>query len=238
VQISVNRANIWIARVRRRPQNNGLEQTNGGPRSMTPFAAHPECLDRFREAAVNRSSSSKLAAGAERMLVVGCIVVSASRALCQEGVASQDAVRPRATSLLFGVGNALGWLGGQGEKYFHGDRVSVFFGLGYTISTEEGCPSGVTAAAGARVFTSGRSHRALLELSISQIATEIQIVDGEKYPGSRRYGPGVQVGYQFVSRGGFTALLSGGVGYALGASPGLSRTHGVANLAIGYTWRH
>ena len=24
------------------PSNNGIEQTNGGPRSMTPFAVHPE----------------------------------------------------------------------------------------------------------------------------------------------------------------------------------------------------
>jgi hypothetical protein len=26
-----------------RPPNIGIEQTNGGPRSMTPFAAHPDC---------------------------------------------------------------------------------------------------------------------------------------------------------------------------------------------------
>jgi hypothetical protein len=131
----------------------------------------------------------------------------------------------------------MGWLGGQGERYFRGDRVSLFFGLGYTIPTGDGCPSGVTAAAGARVFTPGRTHRAVLEFSVSQIATEIQVINGENYPGSRRYGPGVQVGYQYVSRGGITALVSVGIGYAVGASPGLSRTHGLANLGLGYTWR-
>jgi hypothetical protein len=171
------------------------------------------------------------------MLVVGCILLSAGRALCQDELRSDDVVQPRATSVLFGVGNAMGWLGGQGERYFRGDRVSIFFGLGYTIPTEDGCPSGVTAAAGARVFTSGKTHRAFLEFSVSQIATEIQIIDGESYPGSRRYGPGVQVGYQYVNRGGFTALLSWGIGYAVAASPGLSRTHGLASLGLGYTWR-
>lgn len=131
----------------------------------------------------------------------------------------------------------MGWYGGQGERYFKGDRVSIFFGLGYTLPIEAGKPTGLTVAAGARVFTSGKTHRGFLEFSASQVLTETYTLDGENYPGSRRYGPGVQVGYQYLSEGGITVLLSVGVGYAIGASPGVSATQGLVGLGLGYTWR-
>ncbi len=185
---------------------------------------------------MKRRSSLNPVALAKRLVLIAGIMAWGGTALSQEDPEPDAADRLRATSVVFGVGNAMGWLGGQGERYFKGDRVSIFFGLGYTLSVEDGYPSGVTLAAGARLFTPGRTHRAFLEGSVSQIATEVWTIDGEKYPGSRRYGPGVQVGYQYVSRGGFTALLSAGIGYAVGASPGLSRTGGSANLGLGYTW--
>ena len=53
----------------------------------------------------------------------------------------------------------------------------------------------------------------------------------------RFYGPCGQLGYQFASRGGFTFLLSLGVGYALGAEGYENRTQGLAGLGLGYTWR-
>jgi hypothetical protein len=68
------------------------------------------------------------------------------------------------------------------------------------------------------------------------LGTQYRFIDGERY-GSRLHGPGVQVGYQYVSRGGFTVLASAGIGHLVGVDPGLSRTGPVANLGLGYTWR-
>jgi len=148
----------------------------------------------------------------------------------------------RRLTALAGAGNALGWFGGQVERYLGGDRYSVFGGAGYTPSLESGDPSGPTFAAGGRAYTSGRTHRAFLEISISQVMTVTRarmissngggstLIDGD-----RLYGPGLQLGYQFVSGGGFTALISAGVGYGVDSEVGDVGSMG--GLAFGYTWR-
>lgn len=54
----------------------------------------------------------------------------------------------------------------------------------------------------------------------------------------RLYGPCLQAGYQFVSRGGFTAMVSLGLGYAPGDIPaGESAVESLIGLGLGYTWR-
>ena len=134
----------------------------------------------------------------------------------------------RRFTLAFGLGNSLGWVGGQAEHYLAGDRMSVLGGLGYTPALDPGDPSGVTLAGALRGYTPGQHHRGFLELSISQVSTS-------PLTGKRLYGPGLQVGYQFVARSGFTALASWGAG--------LERRHGetnareILNLGVGYTWR-
>ncbi len=55
--------------------------------------------------------------------------------------AQADAPPPRWFTLLTGVGNSVGWFGAQGERYFVGDRLSVFGGLGYTPDVDAN-PSG------------------------------------------------------------------------------------------------
>jgi hypothetical protein len=87
------------------------------------------------------------------------------------------------------------------------------------VTSDPGHPTGVTGAGGARIYTRGQHHRLFTELSVSQIRTEWVTVDGQTFPGARRYGPGVQVGYQYISRNGLTGLASIGVGYAVGAIP-------------------
>jgi hypothetical protein len=130
---------------------------------------------------------------------------------------------PRKVTATAGVGNAMGWFGGQAEYYVARDRASLFAGLGYTLEVDEGDPSGATFALGARGFTPGLKHRGFLELSISQIAVRSDFFgDGDRF-----YGPGAQAGYQFVSRGGFTLMASLGAGHA----------HALAGLGLGYTWR-
>ena len=108
--------------------------------------------------------------------------------------ASPAPLGSRKVTAIAGIGNAMGWFGIQGERYFARERFSVFAGLGYTLADVEGDPSGATFAVGARGFTAGLKHRGFLELSISQIAIRAAVFDD----GDRYYGPGLQAGYQFV----------------------------------------
>lgn len=148
---------------------------------------------------------------------------------------------PRAT-LLAGLGNSLGWFGIQGEAYFVTGRLSTFAGLGYTPDLEGNDPTGLTGAAGVRGYTGGVRHRAFVELGVSQVAVEVDLAPqpngsiGET--GRRLYGPGLQIGYQYMALRGFTAMVSTGVGYILADPPMFaSRWQPLVGLGFGYTWR-
>ena len=132
-----------------------------------------------------------------------------------------------------GVGNAMGWYGAQGERYFGPDRLSAFVGAGYTISLDQYEPSGPTFAAGLRGYTAGFNHRGFLEASVSQIFTEANALE----EGRRLYGPGLSAGYQYATRGGFTLMTSLGLGYAPGVDDGYTKVSPLVNLGFGYTWR-
>jgi hypothetical protein len=167
-----------------------------------------------------------------RAPVVSVLLVSLA------GVAgAQEAQRfypgERLVSLTAGVGNAMGWFGVQGERYLLDERMSVFVGLGYTPQLEPGERRGPTFAAGLRGFTVGHKHRLFSEMSASQVMT----VTGGGQDGSPYYGPGLQVGYQFVSAGGFTAMMSLGAGYALGVPREIDPWATQIGLGLGYTWR-
>jgi hypothetical protein len=138
-------------------------------------------------------------------------------------------------SVLVGFGNAVGWLGGQGEVFFSKGRFSAFLGLGYTPGFDDYSETGLTWALGARAFTRGRMHRAFLEVSVAQLAVPTVGPDGRDGDGA--YGPGVQIGYQLIRPGGFTLLVSGGVGVTLEDHPGLRRAGEMFTLAIGKSWR-
>ena len=131
-----------------------------------------------------------------------------------------------------GVGNAMGWFGAQAERYVTHGRLSVFGGLGYTPSVDAFDPEGLTLAAGVRGYTAGLKHRGFAEASVCQVAT----LSDQEHP-TRFYGPCGQLGYQFASRGGFTVLLSLGVGYALGGLAQGHRGQGLLGFGLGYTWR-
>ena len=131
----------------------------------------------------------------------------------------------------------MGWLGVAAELYFSGGRFSGFGGLGYTPEIDEGDPTGLTFAAGARAYTLGIKHRAFAELSFSQVAitSPPSFLGG----GERHYGPGIQLGYQHLRPGGFTFMVSAGVGYALGVDEFVTGSSfgPLLNLGLGYTWR-
>jgi hypothetical protein len=142
---------------------------------------------------------------------------------------------PHSFTLAAGFGNAMGWFGLQGEKYLLHSRLSAFAGLGYTPSGDVGDEkgTGIAVAGGLRAFTPGIKHRGFLELSVSQLAIERECFDACH----RHYGPGIQAGYQFVSRGGFTLFASLGLGVLFSAPIGYDRWGGMAGLGMGYTWR-
>ena len=141
------------------------------------------------------------------------------------------ATRLRVATITAGTGNALGWFGVQGERYWR-DRYSGFIGLGYTPSLDD-YPSGPTFAAGVRGFTGGYRHRGFLELSFSQLLLLRDLGDGSR----RLYGPGLQAGYQLATRGGFTAMASAGLGYAPTVPEGEDELAWLGGLSLGYTWR-
>jgi hypothetical protein len=139
----------------------------------------------------------------------------------------------RVATLTAGIGNVMGWFGLHGERYFARDRLSGFLGLGYTPRIDPGDPSGPTFSVGLRGFTAGFSHRGFLAVSVSQLAIESGFVENP----SRFYGPALEAGYQYASRGGFTFMASLGVGYAPGVPEGEKETGEVVALGFGYTWR-
>lgn len=139
----------------------------------------------------------------------------------------------RVVSVTGGVGNDMGDFGVQVERYVHHGRASLFGGVGYIPALETGDASGPAFAGGVRVFTSGATHRAFLEGSVSAVAYQQACFDEcDVY-----YGPGVQAGYQFVSRRGITVLTSVGVGYGIGVPEGISSAQLLVNIGAGYTWR-
>ena len=105
---------------------------------------------------------------------------------------AQDAGVPqRIATVTAGLGNTMGWLGLQGERYFARERLSAFVGLGYTPGIDQGDPSGPTFALGVRGFTTGVKHRGFLALSVSGPPT---IAAGSMGRGWRRAGSSPHAG--------------------------------------------
>jgi hypothetical protein len=150
-----------------------------------------------------------------------------------QGGSGPDA--PRATALL-GIGNDFGWFGMNVAAHL-APRLALFAGLGYTPAIDHGDPEGITVAAGVRGFTPGPRHRGFLEIGVTQVAVETSVTPLAGVRGRRLYGPGAQAGYQFVSRGGFTGLLSAGLGYCLSEPITGSRFQILFGLGAGYTFR-
>jgi hypothetical protein len=176
------------------------------------------------------------AAQPEVLLVSLLVLMSPIGAFAQQpSAASSDPGGPTVT-VTAGAGNAMGVVGAQAERYLKGGRMSLFGGIGYLPRIDPGDPTGVSAAGGARLYTSGRRHRAFVEASVSEILSETLVAQGVVLRQSRRFGPGVQVGYQFVSRRGITGILSLGAGVPVGAESG-ARAALMAGMGLGYTWR-
>lgn len=161
-----------------------------------------------------------------RHLLLVLVLSTSSSVLAAQG----SGPSARLATVTAGVGNSMGWLGLQGERYLRNDRVSIFGGLGYTPELETGDASGVAVAAGVRGYTPGVRHRGFLELSVSQLEIGAACFDDCQ----RNYGPGIQVGYQYAALGGFTLTASAGVGRSFGDNGGAVA---ILGFGLGYTWR-
>lgn len=168
-----------------------------------------------------------------RLLALFAIIMLVpGRSNAQTDVAGADG-RPWLT-VTAGLGSAMGWAGLQAETYFRNGRISVFGGVGHASGFDDagevpGHYSGAAFAGGLRVYTKTTRHRGFLEFSDSVIAVLEQCgSDCRSF-----YGPGVQAGYQFLARRGFTATASIGYGYSPSASSGAW----IGGFGAGYTWR-
>lgn len=168
-----------------------------------------------------------------RPILLAVVLLAGPSLALGQAADSAPTASTRSFTLVAGSGNAMGWLGLAGEKYVASDRMSVFGGLGYTLQVDEGDASGVTVAAGVRGYTAGTKHRGYLELSVSQLYVETHCFETCR----RLYGPGVQAGYQLLTKGGFTLVASLGVGYAPTVSEGPDNVTSILGLGLGYTWR-
>ena len=151
----------------------------------------------------------------------------------------------RNVTALAGGGVATAGSGLQVEKYFKGDRLSVFAGVGYSYELEDEdkddedivSASGGGVAAGLRVYTGGRIHRGFLEVAYSPLGYETAF---EGFPQDQlrlMYGPSVQAGWQMTRPGGFTLVLSAGVGHARATDNVEGFADAAAFLGLGKTWR-
>src|ERR687898_117764 len=166
------------------------------------------------------------------VLTLLVLLLAPLSAAAQDSAATPRIPR-RVATLTAGLGNVMGWFGLHGEGYFARERLSGFVGLGYTPSVDTGDPSGPTFAIGLRGFTAGIKHRGFLAFSLSQLAIESGSVENPR----RFYGPGLEAGYHYVARGGFTFLASVGLGFAPGVPEGEKEVGEVLALGLGYTWR-
>lgn len=179
------------------------------------------------------------------MLAMAVWLASPEPAAAQTSEESSESSAPdRDYTVLAGVGNDMGWFGAQAEKYFEGGRLSIFGGLGYTPGDrgDDLDNTGVTGAVGVRGYTGGDHHRGLLEFSVSQLVQEDLVRRNARgrlvQEGGRRYGPGLAVGYQYVAGSGFTAMVSGGFGVAIGVEDRIDTSHlsSIVNLGLGITF--
>jgi hypothetical protein len=123
------------------------------------------------------------------------------------------------------------------EKYFANGRFSAFAGAGYIYDTYDGRgATGAGLAGGLRAYSGGRKHRIFGELSFSPVAVEVASEGSGRQGESISYGPGASVGYNLVTRGGFTLFISAGVGQGVTGSSVAQSTELLSSFTLGYTW--
>ena len=157
-----------------------------------------------------------------RLLACGLTVLCSLPALAQDAALVDYSLRHH--TILGGLGNMFGGIGGSVEVYPFHKRVGLVVGGGFMPTSNEN----VAAAGGVRFYTGGSFHRLFFEGSFAPVAIGVG-----PYSSTTHYGLGVALGYSYTSRGGFTLLASGG----LGRAASVDATEELVSLGVGYTWR-
>ena len=141
-------------------------------------------------------------------------------------------------SVAAGVGNAFGWVGLRGEVFVVQGRLSVLAGTGVVPIGHGACCNRlpVPVAGSVRYYVGRQQHRVFLDASWSVLHIESADAFADPYWGpitNFSYGPGLSLGYSFMSTTGLTVTVGAGLGReSYGVTP-------VAQLGIGWTWwRH
>ncbi len=137
-------------------------------------------------------------------------------------------------SVAIGLGHSYGIFGVQVSlPVVIAPRLSVgpVVGAGAFPALEEA--EGHWAFAGGIVVYWGRSHRLLLEVSISPIAARTLNLHGTVVATELGYGPGAMVGYEFIAASGFLMRSGVGAGVILGND---SQVVPLLSGGIGWKW--
>jgi hypothetical protein len=153
------------------------------------------------------------------------IILLLITALVRAGVCQQYVP---SLSVATGVGNAFGGIGVRGEVFVARTGISVLAGAGILPGTYY-LRSPVSGAASVRYYIGQREHRLFFDASWSVLRAYDLLMLG--VPTVFEYGPGLSLGYSFMSRTGLTISVGAGLGLAR------HDTIPIAQLGIGWTWR-
>ena len=131
-------------------------------------------------------------------------------------------------SLTAGVGHPFGGFGLQGEILIADGRFGMIGGAG-TLPGIHYLRSPITGAAGFRYYFGRQEHRLFANASWSVLRAYDLLMLG--VPTVYQYGPGISLGYSFLSKVGFTFMVGAGVGRTS------HETIPIGELGLGWTWR-
>jgi len=152
-----------------------------------------------------------------------CFLVIA--ALSATAVSQQ---RTPLVSVTVGAGHSFGGIGLQGEVLIADGRLGILGGAG-TLPGFHYLRSPITGAVNFRYYFTRQQHRLCANASWSLLQAYDLLMLG--VPTVYEYGPGICLGYSFVSKAGLTFTVGAGVGRTS------HETVPIGELGLGWTWR-
>ncbi len=143
-------------------------------------------------------------------------------------VAVSQRVGAPLVSLTAGVGHPFGGIGLQGELVIADGRLGILGGAG-TLPGFHYLRSPITGAVNFRYYFTRQQHRLFANASWSLLQAYDLLMLG--VPTVYEYGPGISLGYSFVSKPGLTVTVGAGVGRTS------HEIVPIGELGLGWTWR-
>ena len=132
-------------------------------------------------------------------------------------------------SLTAGAGHPFAGIGLRGEVLIADGRLGILGGAGTLPGWQGHLRSPITGTASVRYYFGRQGHRFFANASWSLLSAADLELPG--VPTVFEYGPGLSVGYSFLSKVGFTLMVGGGVGRTS------HETVPIGELGLGWTWR-